>query len=337
MISIIVPVYNAANYVSRTIDNLLQQDVEKEIILVNDGSKDDSLGIINRYAEIHPCVRVVDKPNGGVSSARNAGIDEANGEYLLFVDSDDILMDGALAEVAGHLTSTIETVFFTYQHVNGSLQNLSTIQYLSTGSYALAEWISDFEYLMSTHIISCIGTKVYSTRIIKEYNIRFNQQMSHYEDISFAFEYLRHIDRLYYINEPYYLYVHLNNQSLFGRYCNNMIYAADFCLNDINKIVGAEKSQFYAVELVADCIDNEISQSESSLEEKAKRLSGLRNSMIFHSYKGSNSNRLYATLIKGNLFYILVVVATANAIFKKYIALVLSYRSLIMSRIYGKN
>ena len=337
MISIIVPVYNAANYVSRTIDNLLQQDVEKEIILVNDGSKDDSLSIINNYAKIHPCIRVIDKPNGGVSSARNMGIDVANGENLMFVDSDDILMDGALAEVTKHLTPETETVFFSYQHVNDGLQSLSTIQYLTTGNYALADWISDFRHLMSTHIISCIGTKVYCTRIIKKYNIRFNQQMSHYEDISFAFEYLQHIDRLYFINEPYYKYVHINKQCLFGQYCNNMIYAADYCFNDVNKIVGAEESQFYAVELVEDCIDNEIRRSGVPIKEKAKRLSNLRNSLIFHNYYGPTSNRLYATLIIRNLFYILVIIASTNALLKKYITFVQSYRSLIWSRIHGKN
>lgn len=337
MISIIVPVYNAASYVSHTIDNLLQQDVEKEIILVNDGSTDESLSIINSYAKIHPCIRVIDKPNGGVSSARNVGIDVAIGENLMFVDSDDILMDGALAEVTKHLTPEIETVFFSYQHVNDNLQSLSTIQYLPTGSYSLADWISDFEHLMSTHIISCIGTKVYCSRIIKEYNIRFNQQMSHYEDISFAFEYLQHIDCLYFINEPYYKYVHLNKQSLFGRYCNNMIYAADFCFNNVNKIIGAKKSQFYAVELVADCIDNEITRSGVSIEEKAKRLSNLRNSLIFHNYKGPTSNKLYATLIIKNLFYLLVIVASTNALLRKYIAFAQSYQSLIRRRIHGKN
>ena len=100
--SIIVPVYNAGAFVSNTIINLLEQDVEKEIILINDGSTDDSLSILKKFEKENECIKVIDKINGGVSSARNVGLDIASGDYICFVDSDDALEPGTLSKSLEH-------------------------------------------------------------------------------------------------------------------------------------------------------------------------------------------------------------------------------------------
>lgn len=89
-LSVIIPVYNAASTLRRCVDSLLsQQYPDAEIILVNDGSTDESGAVCAAYAERFPQVRLIEKPNGGVSSARNAGLDAASGLYAAFVDSDD--------------------------------------------------------------------------------------------------------------------------------------------------------------------------------------------------------------------------------------------------------
>lgn len=91
-ISIIVPVYNMENYLCRCVDSILAQTYQDiEVILVDDGSKDSSPSICDRYAEMDSRVKVIHKPNGGLSSARNAGLDAATGEYIGFVDSDDFV------------------------------------------------------------------------------------------------------------------------------------------------------------------------------------------------------------------------------------------------------
>lgn len=89
MISVIVPVYNSEKTIEKCVDSILMQKVELQILLVNDGSHDRSIEILHRYAQNHANVVVVDKPNGGVSSARNAGIAASSGEYVTFIDSDD--------------------------------------------------------------------------------------------------------------------------------------------------------------------------------------------------------------------------------------------------------
>ena len=90
LISIIVPVYNAERTLHRCVTSLVEQIYPNiEILLVNDGSKDASLEMCRGYERQDSRIRVIDKPNGGVSSARNAGLDVARGEYIMFCDSDD--------------------------------------------------------------------------------------------------------------------------------------------------------------------------------------------------------------------------------------------------------
>ena len=89
-VSILVPVYNTSEYLRKCLDTLVGQTLKEiEIICVNDGSTDNSLEILEQYAARDARVVIVNKPNGGLPSARNAGIDNAKGEYLGFVDSDD--------------------------------------------------------------------------------------------------------------------------------------------------------------------------------------------------------------------------------------------------------
>ena len=92
LVSIIIPVYNAVPYLAECLESVRRQRYENiEILLVNDGSSDSSLHLCEMYARIDPRIRVVDKPNGGVSSSRNLAIGQARGEFLQFADSDDWL------------------------------------------------------------------------------------------------------------------------------------------------------------------------------------------------------------------------------------------------------
>ena len=94
LVSIVVPVYNMEAYLAKCVDSLLNQTYRKiEIILVNDGSKDQSLEICQQYAKADQRVKVINKKNGGLSDTRNVGIRQANGQYLMFVDSDDYVAE----------------------------------------------------------------------------------------------------------------------------------------------------------------------------------------------------------------------------------------------------
>ena len=97
--SIIVPVYNVQDYISECIDSIVSQTFPKyEIILIDDGSTDESGQICDKYADIYNNIKVIHKTNGGLSDARNIGIEHAEGEYLIFVDSDDYIESKALKQ-----------------------------------------------------------------------------------------------------------------------------------------------------------------------------------------------------------------------------------------------
>ena len=121
-LSIIVPVYNVEKYLHKCVDSLLAQDLltdEYEIILVDDGSPDLCGEICDNYAAAHPNIRVIHRENGGLSAARNSGIDAAQGKYIQFVDSDDFLEPNVLKRLVQKMEDEqLDILRFNYQNVN---------------------------------------------------------------------------------------------------------------------------------------------------------------------------------------------------------------------------
>ena len=121
-LSIIVPIYKVEQYLRKCIDSLLNQDLpreEYEIILVDDGSPDNCPAICEEYARAHDNVRVVHRENGGLSAARNSGIEEAQGQYVQFVDSDDYLEPNVLKTLVDKMDADqLDVLRFNYQNVN---------------------------------------------------------------------------------------------------------------------------------------------------------------------------------------------------------------------------
>lgn len=108
-LSFIVPVYNAAEYLPECLDSLLNQNISKdcyEIICVNDGSRDSSLQVLQSYAQRFPNIVIIDKENGGVTTARNAGLKAARGDYLWFVDADDFIKENILQDYQTKIRET---------------------------------------------------------------------------------------------------------------------------------------------------------------------------------------------------------------------------------------
>ena len=113
-LSIIIPVYNAEKYIGECIKSILQCDSSDiEIIIINDGSKDKSLSIIKEYQKNDKRIYIIDKENEGVSIARNTGIKEAKGDWIMFVDADDILTNDWFDIIKGYMSSDFKILFFT--------------------------------------------------------------------------------------------------------------------------------------------------------------------------------------------------------------------------------
>lgn len=122
ILSIVVPVYNVENYLSKCLDSILNQDIAKddyEIVVVNDGSTDSSGEIAKEYAEKHTNITLINQENQGLSGARNSGIRVAKGKYIQFVDSDDYLEPNVEKSLVERMESeNLDILRFNYQNVN---------------------------------------------------------------------------------------------------------------------------------------------------------------------------------------------------------------------------
>lgn len=120
LVSIITPIYNGAEYVSKTIDAVLQQDYKNwEMLIVDDGSKDNSVKIVENYSTQDKRIRLFKKKNGGSASARNMALKEAQGRYICFLDSDDIWMPDMLSQQVNFLRNTgVGLVYASYKKIN---------------------------------------------------------------------------------------------------------------------------------------------------------------------------------------------------------------------------
>lgn len=197
-ISVIIPVYNAEKTLSVCIDSVLSQDyADFELLLVDDGSKDGSLAICYSYVQRDDRVRVFHKENGGVSSARNIGLDNAKGEWVTFVDSDDNIEPDYMS---GLDTITQDIVFHGYKKMSDNIcvQKLEVLSDFSRLS--LKEVLVNY---YGDSIIRCPWAKFFKLSLIGD--IRFPEDMKVGEDTFFVFSYLARCENFEILPQSYYV------------------------------------------------------------------------------------------------------------------------------------
>ena len=208
-ISVIVPIYNAADYLVRCLDSLLTQTIPiYDIILVNDGSTDGSKVIVDEYAKKHKNIRVIHQKNQGVSAARNAGLDLVTGEYILFVDSDDYLLDNRVSTFTSLLDLQKYDYIITgyYLDIGGQLTEVSADKI--KGAYNPKDVALNFDAFLS-HISSpCTG--LYRKNAIGA--LRFDPNIIQGEDVIFNMHFLRQCTKIKVIDISSYVYAK-NTQS----------------------------------------------------------------------------------------------------------------------------
>lgn len=186
-ISVIVPVYNAEKYLTQCIDSILRQDfTDFELLLIDDGSKDKSGFICDEYAQTDQRIKVFHKENGGVSSARNLGIDKTQGEFIAFIDSDDYVDSNYLSSLTNINADLVTTGYETFGNDNNSTNRFSYKDNIYSGqtiSTCLSSVLND------TPVRSPWG-KLYKNNIIKNNKIYFNTSLRIAEDTVFVQTYL---------------------------------------------------------------------------------------------------------------------------------------------------
>lgn len=186
IVSIIIPVYNAKKYLSNTLDSVVKQTYKNlEIILVNDGSTDNSKDICESYAKIDKRIKVINKENGGVSSARNYGLALAKGEYISFVDSDDFLFEDMIETLVNDIQNTnAEIAVCGYWHVTEK-EYRNIINRIKTEELTKLEALyNPVNYFYSKTLMPFMWNKIFDRRLIEK--IRFDETIHYGEDYLFC-------------------------------------------------------------------------------------------------------------------------------------------------------
>lgn len=198
-VSIIVPVYNTEKYLHRCINSILVQSFSNfELLLIDDGSTDSSGDICDKYTQKDFRIRSFHKENGGVSSARNLGIDNARGEWITFIDSDDEVTLKWLEEFCNNINSSEKVLYVQSAHClsdrTDNLLHKNLCGYVDKDVYLFED---GFGY---------VWNKLFKTEIIIKNHIRFDEKLKCYEDEIFVLEYCRHIDSIMMLSVAEYFY-----------------------------------------------------------------------------------------------------------------------------------
>lgn len=197
-LSIIVPVYKAEKYLRQCIDSILAQTfIDWECVLVDDGSPDKSGEICDDYSQVDARINVLHKANGGVSSARNAGLDSVKGDWLTFVDADDCLYTKALEILVGQVErNNLDLIqcCFNREYLEGQVNPIST------------DVLSAEQYADSVQYLTCVWGTLFRRTIIENNSLHFDEAIKLGEDQIFLLNYMQYCSKTQRIGDVLYFY-----------------------------------------------------------------------------------------------------------------------------------
>lgn len=228
IVSVVVPVYNVELYLARCIESILEQTLKEiQIILVDDGAKDSSSQICDEYAEKDSRIQVIHKENGGLASARNAGIKVAEGKYLLFVDSDDWIDKDTIQQLTD-IAEREDVDFVRFRpvyanwpnHEDGTLCDFGTEKILHEGKYFKEDIIRDiYPILFATPELTlgpivAAWRSLYRKSFIDENSLLFDEEVRYSEDAIFSAKVVMASNSFYYLDGGRYYHYFYNPSSI---------------------------------------------------------------------------------------------------------------------------
>lgn len=213
ILSVIIPVYNTANYLKKCLNSIIKQSIDNiEIICINDGSTDNSLSILEEYQLIDSRIKIFTKKNEGLSVARNIGISNAKGKYITFVDSDDFLeINTYELALKRFISNDVDAVYFStnliFEH---NFYNANHGEYYEHKYHGVIDLTPNVIKSMDV----CAWNKIYKREIINKYKIRFPEGLL-YEDNPFFWSYMLVSRKVYFMDEKLYNYT-IRQNSIMG-------------------------------------------------------------------------------------------------------------------------
>jgi glycosyltransferase involved in cell wall biosynthesis len=257
-ISIIVPIYNVEQYLLKCLDSILAQTYSDfELILVNDGSKDNSGRICEEFSHKDKRIKVFHKANGGVSSARNIGINIANGDYLAFVDPDDTLepnMYETLIQAAEKYN--VDIVVCPIRIINLLTNKISVSKIWKNVNYPINKREIETQLIPSiivdkNYSMVSIFNKLYKRSIFDNPKIRFDEKKHHSEDARLNFTLISLINNLLYVDQPLYNY-YIHKRDSLGQIFREDLY--DYARDNKNFLINLCKK--YRLENLINTVRN---------------------------------------------------------------------------------
>lgn len=211
-LSIIIPAYNVENYIAKTIESLVNQTIKQfEVIVIDDGSNDNTYNVIDAMLR-SSCIKkykIIRKENGGVSSARNVGIEEASGRYVMFLDGDDYVSEKLVECIYRHICSQeFQIISWAFDKVKPCGEVL--LSYIEQYDFDIINMtgIEALENIICNKSLwICMGSAVYCKQFLENNELRFTEGCTSGEDIEFTFKALSRANRVSFINEVLFYYV----------------------------------------------------------------------------------------------------------------------------------
>lgn len=204
-VSIIVPVYNTQKFLNRALDSILAQSEDKlELIIIDDGSTDNSGNICDNYARKDTRIKVIHQNNQGVSAARNQGLDAASGKYIMFADSDDELYPNAIELLINAAMQGEYDMVIGDCKVTGKIEKFS---HLTAANKIYTNYSLGIEMMIvpeTKWLMSAVWAKLFKNDIINAYHLRFNEKLINGEDGGFIVDYLSHIEHIAHVDQTIY-------------------------------------------------------------------------------------------------------------------------------------
>lgn len=321
LISIIMPVYNAEKYLNRSIESIMNQTYNNiEIILVNDGSTDNSLSICSNYQKIDSRIKLINQENQGVSFARNKGIDESTGDYIMFIDSDDYIEKNMIEDMVAKITKDDIDLVISGIKMNyirkGQVVGEEKYQ-LKDKMYSIEEMLNDI--LIDIDLICICGPccKLYKTEILKNSKIKFTNEFTMGEDTWYNLDYIDACTgKVVTMSNIYYNYMRENPNSLFTKYYDDYIKITEKVYNKFlnllerkanNETVDRYKKTYIFNLIYANAIN--LKYVTTYKKKMADLEYSLKNNVVVNNIRNINSNgikeKVFCVLIKHKCKYIL--------------------------------
>jgi len=227
-ISIIVPIYNGAKYINKCIEMIINQTFKDfELIIVDDGSTDNSREMCKGYSEKDNRIKVISKKNEGTWAARNRAIDESIGKYIIFFDCDDFYEDDLLFVMHQSISNNDADLVISGQTnvtVDENGETLRRVKVLPKEQFFKTknDILDNYILLRKEEIGDTLWNKIYKAEIIKKYNLKF-EKYKRGEDTLFNVNYYEHIDKCFVISKAFYSYRIENANPVWMKYSENYL------------------------------------------------------------------------------------------------------------------